>query len=152
MNKRCDFSDHTDIAIVLSGEAGQGIKTLEYVLTRLMKKQGLNVFSCKEYMSRVRGGLNSIQIRISPWKVDAWVDRIDILIPLNPDLSRLEHRISSKTMIIGEKEKITTKQPIIEFSFQAAAEAAGGKKYSNTVASGLILSLLHIDPSCLIPI
>ncbi|MBA3010158.1 MAG: 2-oxoacid:acceptor oxidoreductase subunit alpha [Proteobacteria bacterium] len=149
MNKRYDFSDHTDIAIVLSGEAGQGIKTLEYVLTRLLKKQGLNVFSCKEYMSRVRGGLNSIQIRISPEKVDAWVDRIDILIPLNPDLSRLEHRISSKTMIIGEKEKITTKQPVIEFSFQAAAEAAGGKKYANTVASGLILSLLHVDPSLL---
>lgn len=149
MNKRYDFSDRTDIVIVLSGEAGQGIMTLEYVLTRLLKKQGLNVFSCKEFMSRVRGGLNSIQIRISPRKVDAWVDRIDILIPISPDLSRLDHRISSKTMIIGEKEKIITKQPVIDFSFQAAAVAAGSKKYSNTVASGLILSLLHIDPSLL---
>ncbi len=97
MNKRYDFSDHTDISIVLSGEAGQGIKTVESVLTRILKDQGLNVFSCKEYMSRVRGGLNSTLIRISPGKVDAWVDRIDILLPLCPDLSRLDHRISSKT-------------------------------------------------------
>lgn len=149
MNKRYDFSGHTDISIVLSGEAGQGIKTVESVLTRILKDQGLNVFSCKEYMSRVRGGLNSTLIRISPGKVDAWVDRIDILLPLCPDLSRLDHRISSKTVIIGEKEKINTKQAVIDFSFEAVATAAGDKRYSNTVASGLILSLLRVNPSLL---
>lgn len=149
MNKPYDFSNRTDIAIVLSGEAGQGIKTVEYILTRLLKKQGLNVFSCKEYMSRVRGGLNSTQIRISSHKVDAWVDRIDILIPLYPDLSRLDRRISSKTIIIGEKEKIHTHYRVIDFSFQAVAELVGNKKYANTVASGLLLSLLSVDPSLL---
>ncbi|WP_300462320.1 2-oxoacid:acceptor oxidoreductase family protein [Desulfobacula sp.] len=146
MTKTYDFSDYADMIIVLSGAAGQGIKTVEQVLTRLLKKQGFNVFSCKEYMSRVRGGVNSIQIRISPQRVDAWVDRIDILLPLCSDLSRLDHRISSKTMIIGEKNKITTQRPVIDFSFQAVAAAAGNKRYSNTVASSLILSLLGLDP------
>ncbi len=149
MNKRYDFSDHTDISIVLSGEAGQGIKTVESVLTRILKDQGLNVFSCKEYMSRVRGGLNSTLIRISPGKVDAWIDRIDFLLPLCPDLSRLDHRLSSKTVIIGEKEKINTKLPVIDFSFEAIAAAAGDKRYSNAVASGLILSLLSVEASLL---
>jgi len=100
-------------------------------------------------MSRVRGGLNSTLIRISPGKVDAWVDRIDLLLPLCPDLSRLDHRISSKTMIIGEQDRINTHRPVIDFSFEAAAKAAGDKRYANTVASGLILSLLGIDP-CLL--
>ena len=149
MNKQYDFSDHPDISIVLSGEAGQGINTIESVLTRLFKQQGLNVFSCSEFMSRVRGGLNSTQIRVSAGKVDACVDRIDILIPLSPDLSRLDHRISKKTAIIGEKKVLNTQKPVIDFPFDSVAEALGSRKYSNAVASGLILALFGIDPSLL---
>lgn len=149
MNKRYDFSNTPDISIVLSGEAGQGINTIESILTRLLKQQGLYVFSCNEFMSRVRGGLNSTQIRISPHKVDACVDRIDILIPLCPDLSRLNHRISSRTAIIGEKETLKTQHPVVDFSFESGIEATGSRKYSNTIATGLILSLFHIDPSLL---
>jgi 2-oxoglutarate ferredoxin oxidoreductase subunit alpha len=51
MNKTKD-----DISIVLCGEAGQGIQTIEYVLTHLLKLSGYNVFATKEYMSRIREG------------------------------------------------------------------------------------------------
>ncbi|GAH42449.1 unnamed protein product, partial [marine sediment metagenome] len=71
-----------DISIVLCGEAGQGIQTVEQLLTKIVKKSGFNVFSTKEYMSRVRGGSNSTQLRISTEPVSAYINRIDILITL----------------------------------------------------------------------
>ena len=47
-----------DISIVLCGETGQGIQTVERILIRILKLSGFNVFSTKEFMSRIRGGIN----------------------------------------------------------------------------------------------
>jgi len=69
-----------DISIVLCGEAGQGIQTVEHLLTRTLKLAGHNVFSTQEFMSRIRGGSNSTSIRVSSKGVSAPVDRADILI------------------------------------------------------------------------
>ena len=55
-------SSRKDVSIVLCGEAGQGIQTVETILVKAIKKSGYNVFSTKEYMSRVRGGENSTEI------------------------------------------------------------------------------------------
>ena len=71
-----------DISIVLCGAAGQGIQTVEALLTKTLKRSGYNVFASREYMSRVRGGVNSTSIRISSKPVRAYLERIDILIPL----------------------------------------------------------------------
>ena len=76
-------------AIVLCGEAGQGIQTVETVMSRLLGSAGLHVFSTKEYMSRVRGGQNSTLLRVSSGPVRALVDRIDLLIGLTPDVSTI---------------------------------------------------------------
>jgi len=54
-----------DISIVLCGEAGQGIETIEDILTKILKDSRYNIFAVKEYMSRVRGGSNSTEIRVS---------------------------------------------------------------------------------------
>jgi 2-oxoglutarate ferredoxin oxidoreductase subunit alpha len=92
-----------DVSIVLCGEAGQGIQTIERLLTRILKLSGYNVFATKEYMSRVRGGVNSTSIRVSSEPVSAYIDRIDILIPLTDKRTKhLERRISKKTLILNE--------------------------------------------------
>jgi Pyruvate/2-oxoacid:ferredoxin oxidoreductase gamma subunit len=72
-----------NLSIVLCGQAGQGIQTVEYLLKRIFKLAGYNVFATKEYMSRIRDGINSTEIRVSSGPVRACVNRIDILIPLN---------------------------------------------------------------------
>ena len=97
----------SDVSIVLCGEAGQGIQTVEQLLSRIVHKQGLYVFTTKEYMSRVRGGSNSTQIRISINPVKAYVDKIDILVPLSKNaISHLQKKITKETLIIGEKTYI----------------------------------------------
>jgi 2-oxoglutarate ferredoxin oxidoreductase subunit alpha len=60
---------HADLSIVLSGEAGQGLQTLEQLMLGVFKHAGHHIFSYSEFMSRIRGGNNSTQIRISSGRV-----------------------------------------------------------------------------------
>ena len=51
-----NVSKISEVSIVLSGAAGQGIQAVEHILTRVAKGSGFHIFATKEYMSRVRGG------------------------------------------------------------------------------------------------
>jgi 2-oxoglutarate/2-oxoacid ferredoxin oxidoreductase subunit alpha len=135
-----------DISIVLCGGAGLGIQTVEQLLTRMLKLSGYYVFATKEYMSRVRGGSNSTQIRVSNQAVQAPVQRIDILIPLDEKaISHVSDRIDDKTTIIGDKKKLHTEREVIDVSFLGMAKEIGNAIYANTIAVGLLLGLLEGD-------
>ena len=139
-----------DISIVLGGEAGQGVQSMEHVLTRVLKRAGYHVFGTKEYMSRVRGGSNSTQIRVSSSRVAAFVDRIDILIPLDRDaVTHLERRISRDTIVLGECEKLAAPCPAVDVPFSKIATEVGSALYANTVAVGVVLGLLKVRPEVL---
>lgn len=139
------------VSIVLCGQAGQGIQTVEYLLTRIFKLAGYNVFATKEYMSRIRGGVNSTQIRIGPMPVRASVNRIDILIPLNKGaLQRLKPRISDRTFILADKEIIgadleKTGHKFFDLPFTRTASEIGNKIYSNVVATGTIAAIFGVE-------
>lgn len=140
-----------DLSIVLCGQAGQGIQTVEFLLTRIFKLAGYNVFATKEYMSRVRGGINSTEIRVSSVPVRACANRIDILIPLNKGaVGHVEKRISPQTIILAEKETIAedfdqTRHKFIDVPFTKKAAEIGNKIYSNVVAAGTVTGLLGIE-------
>lgn len=134
-----------DISIVLAGEAGQGVQSIESIVTSILKKSGYNIFAVKEYMSRVRGGVNSIELRVSSRPVCAFVNRIDILIPLIPEaIPHLKKRISADTVIIGEKS-IIGHEPMIDLPINKIAESLGNVLYANSVAVGALCRLLNID-------
>ncbi len=139
-----------DISIVLCGAAGQGIQTVEALLTKTLKKSGFNVFATREYMSRVRGGVNSTSIRVSSKPVRAFIERIDILIPLSEEaVPHLKERISQETLIIGEKRFIDVLPDInsekIEIPLEELSKHIGSKIYANIIALGAILRLLKAD-------
>lgn len=134
-----------DISIVIAGEAGQGIQSIESLLTVLAKKALYNVFATKEYMSRVRGGCNSTEIRISRDGVRARSERIDILIPLIPEaIGHLKERITDATVVIGEK-RIIGLEAMEDVAFSAIALESGGTLYANTVAVGTLCAILGIE-------
>lgn len=136
-----------DISIVIAGEAGQGIQSIETMITIFAKKASYNVFATKEYMSRVRGGCNSTEIRIGRGEARASVDRIDILIPLTAEsIPHLRERITDTTIIIGEK-KIVGYDRMTDVPFSAIAADAGGILYANTVAVGTLSAILKLDRS-----
>ena len=105
MGKGLSSQNPESVSICLCGQAGQGIQTVEHLLTRIFKLAGFNVFATKEYMSRIRGGMNSTSIRIGPGAVRAAVSTIDILVPLNSGaLRHVEHNISARTIVLADKE------------------------------------------------
>ncbi|MFH1335039.1 MAG: 2-oxoacid:acceptor oxidoreductase subunit alpha [Candidatus Zixiibacteriota bacterium] len=140
-----------DLSIVLCGEAGQGIQTVEQILTQAFKLSGFNVFATKEYMSRVRGGTNSTEIRISTHRISSFVDKIDILIPLSKGaIKHLEKRTTPDTIILGEevifgRECLPDKCKIANVPFNQIATELGDTIYVNIIAAGTVSGLLHLD-------
>lgn len=136
-----------EVSIVLCGEAGQGIQTVGNLLSRLLKKSGYNVFLTREFMSRIRGGSNSTEIRVSDGKISTPVDRMDILIPLSSKaVSHVKKRITDRTVIMGEKDYITEDgRDKFEIPFTEIAEEIGSSIYANTVAVGTLAGIFQID-------
>ncbi|MGZ7209282.1 MAG: 2-oxoacid:acceptor oxidoreductase family protein, partial [Methanobacterium sp.] len=137
-----------DVSIVLCGEAGQGIQTVEEILVQAVKLGGYNVFSSKEYMSRIRGGENSTEIRISSNRITAFVDRIDILIAISKGaIDHLEERISEDTIIIGDEKTLeeVERPDVIKIPFLKLAAEIGGPIFANIIAAGAICKVLNVD-------
>jgi 2-oxoglutarate ferredoxin oxidoreductase subunit alpha len=138
-----------DVSIVLCGEAGQGIQTVEHILTQTLKLSGYHVFSTEEYMSRIRGGSNSTLVRVCSNRVSAPVDRIDLLIPFSPGaISHVQKRISPETVLLGEKKIVENQYPenrVINVPFSEIASEVGGPIYTNTVAVALLAGLLRVE-------
>lgn len=139
-------TSQTDISIVLGGEAGQGIQTIEELLTKILKLNGYHVYATKEYMSRVRGGTNTTSIRVGSGPVRAPVQRIDLLVPLEEKvIPHLQARINEHTVIVGDNDVLKSDRNILHFPFKQTAKELGGEIYANTLALGLILGLLKVD-------
>jgi 2-oxoglutarate ferredoxin oxidoreductase subunit alpha len=140
-----------DVSIVLAGAAGQGIETVEGFMATVLKLSGYCVFVTREFMSRIRGGTNSIQLRVSTEPVGAFTRRTDIMVPLTktaiPHL-RQYSRLGDETLYIGEEE-ILSEEGIddarkVEVPLNSIAEGIGGRIYSNTVAAGVITALFGV--------
>jgi 2-oxoglutarate/2-oxoacid ferredoxin oxidoreductase subunit alpha len=144
-----------DFSIVLSGEAGQGLLTLEQLITRIFKLSGYHVFSYSEFMSRIRGGNNSTQIRISCRRVASYRRRIDIFVPLHTGaMERFQNRITPETVILGDLSFIDSAytdktHPIVDVPIVKIAKDIGGEVYINVILVGLFSGLFCLDTGLL---
>jgi 2-oxoglutarate ferredoxin oxidoreductase subunit alpha len=134
-----------EITIVIAGEAGQGVQAIEGILVAVVRCEGMHIFTTKEYMSRVRGGINSTEIRIASRRVDAFDDGIDILIALDgQSLEHLHQRVTPETLVIGNKATLADDR-VVDIAFTGIAAQAGNKLYANSVAVGLISGMLNLN-------
>jgi 2-oxoglutarate/2-oxoacid ferredoxin oxidoreductase subunit alpha len=144
-----------DLSIVLSGEAGQGLQTLEQLMIKVIKLSGYHVYSYSEFMSRIRGGNNSTQIRISAKRVASYLRRIDIFVPLHTGaMERFRDRITPETVILGDHTHIDKQYtaggyPVVDVPIGEMAKEAGGEVYSNVILIGVLSSLLGVELSLL---
>lgn len=138
-----------DISLVLGGAAGMGVQTVEALLMAVLKREGYNVFASKEYMSRIRGGSNSTEIRVTNKKRNAFVKRVDFLFAMDKDvIPHLEKRITQDTIILGEREKVcdlSGECHVIDIPFTRFASELGNPLYTSTVAVGVTLGILEAD-------
>jgi 2-oxoglutarate ferredoxin oxidoreductase subunit alpha len=141
-----------DLSIRIGGEAGQGMKVISGLLGKVFIRSGLWVFNHQDIMSRIRGGHNFSQIRISDSPVRGPSSSVDILVCLDKNTLDL-YQDQMDGFIIYDQGKVKDKPPSGEKYFPIplegmAKDIGGNSRMANSVASGAILSLLDIplDP------
>lgn len=69
----------------IAGAAGQGVESSGAGFSEALCKGGLHIFGLPDYMSRIRGGLNSFQVRVHEQALHTHEDAVHILLPLNKE-------------------------------------------------------------------
>lgn len=147
-----------EVTLVFVGEAGQGLASIQQILIKTLKQQNHYFFSTSEYMSRVRGGINTITIRITSNKKRGNLQKADIMVLLCKNaLEHVKTRIKENTIILGTTKDIDeknkkyaekiTKQKIINVPFEELAKEIGNKIYTNIIAITTTLEMLKINTS-----
>lgn len=137
-----------DISIRIGGAAGQGIQTISAIIAKTFVRHGYYVFINQDFESRIRGGHNFDQVRISNTPVQAPADRVHILIALNEETTRKDIDCLAEDGVLlfdGESIDFTSDEPhhlSVPFA-RIASEAGKSKIMINAVATGAAAALLN---------
>jgi len=135
-----------DITFNIGGEAGQGIDTIGDLLTQVFVKSGFYTFTIKDFESRIRGGYNFSQIRVSDTPVHAPVDEIDIVVALSRNaIVNKRPQLTEGGVIILEKSIEFEELDACHFPAslgETAKDVGGNVRMANAAALGAVLSVL----------
>lgn len=140
-----------DYSIKIGGEAGQGIQTVGETLSRLFARAGYYVFTHQDYESRIRGGHNFYQIRISDRPITASRTPIEILVALDREsIIQHERELSLTGHVLYDSSYLKEKYEKANFLdiplFDLAVKHGGSKIMANTVAVGAVVGMLGMKP------
>ncbi|MBM9614256.1 2-oxoacid:acceptor oxidoreductase subunit alpha [Desulfobulbus rhabdoformis] len=131
------------VNLMFGGEAGQGLQTLGLVLARALRGGGLHVFAVNEFMSRIRGGSNSLVLRAADSPVRSPSDRIDCCVLLDSDaLPRLADRLGEESLLVGDPALFSSEQGVTPLPLKELSKQAGGAVFGNSIVCGFILRML----------
>ena len=134
-----------ELTIVIGGEAGQGLNTVDYLLGKTLFRMGYHLFTTQDYMSRIRGGHNFVTIRFGTEPVKAVRDEIDILIALNQETIDLhKDRLVAGGLILYDGEAEVGDKELLQIEAKAIARNINPRGV-NTVFVGAVLKLLSLD-------
>ncbi|HLR35549.1 MAG TPA: 2-oxoacid:acceptor oxidoreductase family protein [Tissierellales bacterium] len=114
-----------DYSILIAGAAGQCMDTIGNLLEKVLKRYGFHVFSYKDFMSRVRGGHNFVQIRFSDKPIYTHDSNVDLIFGLNEESISLEKsKLKEEGIIICDKGISNRKEviglPLMEASIKCS--------------------------------
>ncbi|MFA6450122.1 MAG: 2-oxoacid:acceptor oxidoreductase subunit alpha [bacterium] len=135
-----------DTNIRITGEAGQGVQTIGGLLADSFAALGLNVYATQSYMSRIRGGVNSYDIRISDAPLYSAREEADLLVALNRE------SLDSNLAAVSSAGKAVFDgadggDSVVSLDMTGAAKEAGGSaRMVNSVAAGVVFAALGYKP------
>lgn len=138
-----------DLTIKIAGEAGQGLQTIGQLLSKAFARKGFNVFANQVLQSRIRGGHNWFQIRVSDNRVLVPSDTVDILVALDKESSSHTKELTNNSITIFDSTlaKIEAEKGLsLDLPLEKIAKDNGGNKLmSNTVAAAAVLGIVEYD-------
>jgi 2-oxoglutarate/2-oxoacid ferredoxin oxidoreductase subunit alpha len=139
-----------DYTIRIGGEAGQGVQTIGDTLAKVFARAGYHAFIHQDYESRIRGGHNFYQIRVSDKPVASSKDRMDIVIALDkPSITNNRDGLAEGGVIVYDSSILKEEHEgdsFLDVPFVDLATKDGGSSImANTVATGAVLGMLGMD-------
>jgi len=142
-----------NMTIKIGGEAGQGVESSGAGFAKALARGGLHLFGLQDYMSRIRGGHNFFQIKVSDKPLHSHTDEIHLLLALHLEtIDRHKHEIVEGGGIIYDEglkvnvEELKKKKikplpvPLVKI-----AKEAGNKIMANTAALGATAGVTEYD-------
>lgn len=131
--------------ILIGGSAGQGLDTISDFLEKVIKKSGFYLFSNKDYMSRVRGGHNFVQIRFGENRIFAHKDKLDLILALDEN-TVLYHKekLMKDGVIIADNGIKVDDEKILKLPLLELAKSLSLSKAFTSVAAGVILKYFSL--------
>ncbi|TYQ15449.1 UNVERIFIED_CONTAM: 2-oxoglutarate ferredoxin oxidoreductase subunit alpha [Acetivibrio alkalicellulosi] len=138
-----------DYNILIGGSAGQGMETLTFIIEKALKRMGFEIFTIRDYMSRVRGGHNFTQIRFGDTSFSSHRDEINGIIALNDETISLHiERLSDNGFIIADESAQYEHKGLKKLPLKSSAKKIGNVKVIGSVAIGSLFKLFNLNLSC----
>lgn len=135
-----------ELNVRIGGEAGQGLLTIASILTHAVVDTGLHVCATFDYMSRVRGGHNFVQIRMSETPVETPRRLCDIVVALSVGAVEADHAaVHPDGILVADAEGLSLEEPpaqLVDLPFSRIAErVAKDSRAVNSVAAGALVRM-----------
>ncbi len=138
------FPNQRNLCVRFAGAAGQGLQTAADLLGKAALRSGLYAYSYTDAGSRIRGGLNFSQIRVSTAALMGVVDKCDLLIALSKEAGeKFEDDLAENGAIIGLEQ--TDHPRSVPFGLEQLARETGSPKVAVTVGLASVCALLGIE-------
>ena len=138
------------INILIGGEAGQGLVSTGNILLQAIAQKGWFLYATQDYESRIRGGHNFFQIRVSQEPVSTMKNEVDILVSLDKvTYDRHKDLLAQDAVVIFDPEFSTVEgesRANVGIPFgKVATDNNQPRVMANAVAAGAIWGLLSDD-------
>ncbi|MBX5492101.1 MAG: 2-oxoacid:acceptor oxidoreductase subunit alpha [Chloroflexi bacterium] len=143
-----------DLTIKIGGEAGQGVESSGAGFAKAIARAGLYIYGLQDYMSRIRGGHNFYQVRVSEHEVWTFRDAIHMLLPLTTEaVERHWREVVPGGAVLYDVGVKFDEAPLRERGVQLfpmplmkiAEEQGGSRIMMNTAALGAVAGITEFD-------
>lgn len=135
-----------DYSILVGGSAGQGVETLASILEKILKRNGFKIFTIRDYMSRVRGGHNFIQIRFGDQPLTGHETMLDVILAMDADtISNHIGRLKESGIALHDENISLDDKKAWRIALKAIAKRAGNSRVAGTAGLGAVLKLFNLE-------
>jgi len=145
-----------DMTFRIGGQAGQGLESSGAGFAKALARGGLYVFGLPDYMSRIRGGHNSYQIRVGESPLYSHTAEVHLLMALLPEtIERHKGEIVAGGGIVYDQDLEVDQEDLegqgiklFPVPLFGIAKEAGNKIMANTAALGAATGITEYDFEC----
>lgn len=134
-----------DYNILIGGAAGQGMDTVVTMFNKVLQRSGYYVYTTANYRSRVRGGHNFFQIRMSDKAVSAPRKELDLIFALNRETLEIHSNRLKEGGVAVADSSMADFPNTKTFDLVEKAKELGNEKMITTIGLGLLMGRFGIE-------